>query len=175
MLIKKLREDLKQAMINEVKSRKEHKEVSENDIAIKTSCRAIISMFPEIGKKPADATDEDVIKLGKKYIKSEKIRLLYSMKVLGPDNVGGLSTSDLSKLVNAKLIEHDEVLTSLSIKHIKSYLPKALSEGEIVSWIKDNIDFTQFKNKMQAMKPIMIHFEGAADGNLVRQIIQKSF
>ena len=35
-------------------------------IAQKTVSRAIISMFPEIGKKPAQATDDDTIKLLKK-------------------------------------------------------------------------------------------------------------
>jgi len=168
MLIKKLKQDLQQAMSAEIKARK----TIEQSAPIKDSCRAIISMFPEIGKKSSDATDEDVIKLGKKYIKNEKERLLYTMKILGQSDVDGLSAPDLKKLINSKLAEHDEKLTSLTIEHIQSYLPKALTEVEITAWIKDNIDFSQFKNKMQAMKPIMAHFKGAVDGNVVKKIIQ---
>ena len=46
------------------------------------------------------------------------------------------------------------------------------SEDEIVAWVNDNIDFSQFKSKMQAMGPIMKHFGARADGNVVRSILQ---
>ena len=45
-------------------------------------------------------------------------------------------------------------------------------EDDISAWIASNVDFSQFKNKMQAMKPIMAHFGAAADGNLVKKILQ---
>jgi hypothetical protein len=47
------------------------------------------------------------------------------------------------------------------------------SEEEIVAWINENIDFSEFKNKMQAMGSIMKHFGPAADGDTVKQILQK--
>ncbi len=55
---------------------------------------------------------------------------------------------------------------------LKSYLPQQADEAEIRAWIAANIDFSQFKNKMQAMKPIMAHFAGRADGNTVRKVLE---
>jgi Glu-tRNA(Gln) amidotransferase subunit E-like FAD-binding protein len=44
---------------------------------------------------------------------------------------------------------------------------------EIISWIKENIDFSEYKNKMQAMGAIMKHFGKQADGKMVNEILQK--
>ena len=55
----------------------------------------------------------------------------------------------------------------------KAYLPVELDEAVIEAWIKDNIDFSEFKNKMQAMKPIMAHFGNQVDGNVVKGIIER--
>jgi uncharacterized protein YqeY len=55
---------------------------------------------------------------------------------------------------------------------LEGYLPKAPTESEIREWIEQNIKIDEFKNKMQAMKPIMNNFGGAADGNIVRKIIE---
>lgn len=55
----------------------------------------------------------------------------------------------------------------------KGYLPVELDEKVVEDWIKKNIDFSQFKNKMQAMKPIMAHFKGQIDGNVVKGIIER--
>lgn len=54
---------------------------------------------------------------------------------------------------------------------LESYVPKAPGEEEIRAWIAANINLAEFNNKMQAMKPIMAHFGGLADGNLVRRIL----
>ena len=54
----------------------------------------------------------------------------------------------------------------------QGYLPKQASEEEIRKWIQENIDFSVFKNKMQAMKPIMAHFGSSVDGNTVKNILQ---
>jgi len=43
---------------------------------------------------------------------------------------------------------------------------------EIVAFIQEHIDFSQFKNKMQAMAPIMKHFGETADGHAVKKILQ---
>ena len=48
-----------------------------------------------------------------------------------------------------------------------------VDQAEIISWIKDNIDFSQFKNRMQAMGPVMKHFGKLADGKLVNQILKE--
>ena len=47
------------------------------------------------------------------------------------------------------------------------------SRPEIEAWIKENIDLTGYKNPIQAMGPVMKHFGKLADGNLVKQILQK--
>jgi hypothetical protein len=47
------------------------------------------------------------------------------------------------------------------------------SREEIIAWISENIDFSDFKNKMQAMGPIMKHFGKQADGKMVNQILQE--
>jgi hypothetical protein len=44
---------------------------------------------------------------------------------------------------------------------------------EIIGWIEANIDFAQYKNKMQAMRPIMEHFGKQADGKQVNQILKE--
>jgi len=181
-LLKLLKENLKYAMTVEMGIRKqpavgEHmlamqKELFDTCISQKTVSRAIISMFPEIGKKPADATDDDVIKLLRKYIGQEKERELYQQKYLKQEDVEGKTASQLKRLVNDKLQELGEALTSPEIKIAQSYLPKQASEEEIISWINDNLDLSSFKNKMQAMKPIMQQFNGA-DGNFIRSILLK--
>ena len=56
---------------------------------------------------------------------------------------------------------------------VEGYLPKMATDDEIRAWISANIDFSQYKNKMQAMGPIMKHFGPNADGTRVRQLLQK--
>ncbi len=55
---------------------------------------------------------------------------------------------------------------------LEGYLPKQPTEAEIREWIDNNIDMADFKNRMQAMKPIMGNFGGAADGNMVKKILE---
>ncbi|MBW1792091.1 MAG: GatB/YqeY domain-containing protein [Deltaproteobacteria bacterium] len=61
--------------------------------------------------------------------------------------------------------------SSAYLEVLEGYLPKQASEDEIREWVAANIDFNQFKNKMQAMKPIMTHFAGVTDGNIVKKIL----
>jgi len=55
---------------------------------------------------------------------------------------------------------------------LDGYMPKAPSEAEIRAWVEKNINFADFPNKVQAMKPIMANYSGLADGNLVRRILE---
>lgn len=91
-----------------------------------------------------ELTDEEVVGTLKKLIKSE--RELLSQK--------GGSTSEF-------------------IVVVEGYLPKMASREDIIHWITGNIDFSDFKNKMQAMGPIMKHFGAAADGNEIKKILQE--
>jgi uncharacterized protein YqeY len=58
------------------------------------------------------------------------------------------------------------------IRTIESYLPKMVTEEEIAAFIRENIDFSVFKNTMQAMGPIMKHFGETADGHAVKRVLK---
>lgn len=82
----------------------------------------------------------------------------------------------LRKLINSEkeLLEKSaKGMTSPFIGIIEAYLPKMATEDEIRQWISANIDFSAYKNKMQAMGAIMAHFGASADGNRVKQILQR--
>ncbi len=111
------------------------------DEATKNTLRVIMGEFARQPEK--DISDDDVIKIIKKLVKSEK-------EVMDKSN-----TAEPSPFMQVAA----------------GYLPKMASEEEITAWIAANIDFEAFKNKMQAMKPIMQHFGDRADGNLVKQIL----
>jgi uncharacterized protein YqeY len=174
-ILKEIKSNLKTYMLMEMKLRKEG--IIADDqfsmaVAQKTVARAIISMFPEIGKKPKDATDDDVIKLLKRYINNEKERLLYSYRYIVDEDVQGITYKELKKIVDLKIQELGDKLTSPKIAMAQRYLPKQATEEDIILWIKENIDFSNYKNKMQAMGPIMKQFKGA-DGNFVKGILLK--
>ncbi len=107
---------------------------------------AVRILIGEFQRQPEKVLDDDqVIGIIKKLLKSERELLA----------VSGQSTSDF-------------------IEVLEGYLPKQASEEEIRKWIQENIDFSVFKNKMQAMKPIMAHFGSSVDGNTVKNILQTS-
>ena len=109
----------------------------------KDTLRVILGEFGRLDKK--ELSDDEVVKILKKLIKSEK----------------------------EVLEQKGETADSEFIKVIENYLPKMATAEEILAWIQQNIDFSQFKNKMQAMGLIMKHFGATADGNIVKKIIQK--
>jgi len=108
----------------------------------KNILRVVMGEFGRQAQK--EIPDADVIQIIKKLVKSEKEVLAQS---------GGGQTN--------RFIEVAE-----------GYLPKMATEEEISTWIEANIDFSQFNNKMQAMKPIMAHFGASADGNRVKKVLQ---
>jgi len=108
----------------------------------KSTLRVIMGEFARADAK--ELSDDEVIKVLKKLIKSEKETLAQ------------------------KGSDEDTVF----IQIIETYLPQMASEDEIVAWVRNNIDLTQFKSKMQAMGPIMKHFGARADGNVVKNILQ---
>jgi uncharacterized protein YqeY len=109
----------------------------------KDTLRVILGEFGRLDKK--ELSDDEIVNILKKLMKSEK------------------------ETLEQKGVAED----SEYIKIIKSYLPKMATEAEITEWINRNIDFSQFKSKMQAMGAIMKHFGATADGNFVKNIIQK--
>ena len=92
-------------------------------------------------------------------------------KVLSDDEVVGI----LRKLLKAEketLERGGTGETSTYMQTITNYLPQPAEDQEIASWIAENIDFTQYKNRFQAMGAIMQHFGARADGNRVKAVLQ---
>jgi uncharacterized protein YqeY len=127
-----LQEQIKKDLAAAMKARDEEK---------KDALRVIMGEFSRQSQK--DISDQDVIKIVKKLIKSEKEVLAQSGG--GEDN--------------------------RFIQVAGDYLPRMATEDEVKAWISSNIDFGAFKNKMQAMGPIMKHFGDQADGNMVKKIL----
>ncbi|MGA7144499.1 MAG: GatB/YqeY domain-containing protein [Desulfobacterales bacterium] len=109
----------------------------------KDTLRVILGEFGRLDKK--EISDDEAVKILKKLIKSEK----------------------------EVLEQKGDTEHSAFIEIVESYLPKMAAEEEISAWIRQNIDFSQYKNKMQAMGVIMKHFGATADGNVVKEILQK--
>jgi uncharacterized protein YqeY len=140
----KIRNDLKTALRNK-------------DDSARDTLRQILSEFPNLTvpivlesgkkttrvKKPDEITDDDILDIIRKLVKSEKTVLEYKKEESSP-----------------------------YLALLEKYLPRMATEEEIKAWINANIDFTNFKNTMQAMGPVMKHFGKLADGNLVKQILQ---
>jgi len=143
-LPEKIKQDLKTAML------------TKNQEA-RNAMRLIMAEFPKLtvpltlasGKKssrlktPAEITDDDIIGIINGLVKSEQT-----------------------------VLELKQETTSEYLEILKCYLPKQVGRAEIEAWIEENIDFSQYKNKMQAMGTIMKHFGKTADGKLVNQILQ---
>lgn len=98
---------------------------------------------------------------------------------LGRADTKELSEDQIIRILKKLLKSEMEVMQtkgetfSAFIEVIEDYLPKMATDEEIVAWIQENIDFSQFKNQMQAMGPIMKHFGATVDGNRVRALLQK--
>lgn len=109
----------------------------------KSTLRVVMGEFGRLSRK--EISDDDAVKVLKKLVKDEKETMEKS------NDTGDSEYIDL----------------------IERYLPQTASEEDVRTWIKENIDLSQFKNKMQAMKPIMANFGSAADGNTVKKILQE--
>ena len=140
----KLKEDLKQAM-------------RDKDEAGRNTIRQVMSEFFKLtvpvtlegGKKSTrpktaeEITNDDIIGIIQGLVKSEHI-----------------------------MLEAKQEATSDYLQILETYLPRQVAREEIVDWVRGNIDFSQFKNKMQAMGVIMKHFGKTADGKLVNDILK---
>ena len=144
-LIDKLKADLKHSMLNK-------------DIQARSTIRQIMSEFPRL-------TVPITLESGKKTTRPKKSEEITNDDVIGI--IQGLVKSERIVL-EAKKEESSEYLNIL-----ESYLPQMASREEIIAWIEENIDFSEYKNKMQAMGAIMKHFGKQADGKLVNSILQQ--
>jgi uncharacterized protein len=129
-----LQEKIKKDLAAAMKARDDEK---------KSALRVIMGEFGRQAQK--EISDEDIIKIIKKLIKSER-EVLERSGAAQPNRF---------------------------IEVAESYLPQLANETEIKAWIAANIDFSGYKNKMQAMRPIMQHFGANADGNMVKKILSE--
>lgn len=144
-LLEKLKQDLKQATLNK-------------DAEVRNTVRQIMAEFPRL-------TVPITLESGKKTTRLKKPEEITNDDIIGIIN--GLVKSEQT------VLEAKKQATSEYLEILQTYLPQMASREEIVAWIRENIDFTQFKNKMQAMGPIMKHFGKQADGKQVNQILSE--
>jgi uncharacterized protein YqeY len=143
-LLQKLKKDLKTSMLDK-------------DQEVRNTIRLIMAEYPKLTvpitldsgkttrlKKPEEITNDDIIGIIRGLIKSEHT------------------------VLEAKREDSSEYLEIL-----ESYLPIMATEKEIIVWIKGNIDFSEYKNKMQAMGTIIKHFGKLADGKMVNRILRE--
>jgi hypothetical protein len=143
-LYDKIRQDMKRAMIKK-----------EN--VVRDTMRLIMGSFPsltisitlESGKKttrvktPEEITDEELLNIIRKFVKSEKTVLEIKKE----------TTSDYLELLNL-------------------YLPRMATSQEIEQWVRDNVVLSKFKSPVQAMGVVMKHFGKLADGNQVKEVLK---
>ena len=143
-LLDKVKQDLKTAML------------TKNPEA-RNAMRLVMAEFPKL-------TVPLTLESGKKSTRLKKPEEITNDDIIGIIN--GLVKSEQT------VLEAKRKTTSEYLEILKLYLPKMASREEIVAWIKENIDFSQYKNKMQSMGTIMKHFGKTADGKQVNQILQ---
>jgi uncharacterized protein YqeY len=141
----KVRADLKTAM-------------REKNQGGRDTLRQIMAEFPKL-------TVPLTLESGKKSTRLKKPEEISDDDVIGI--IRGLAKSEQT------VLEATGKTTSEYLDILQLYLPQMISQDEIVSWIKDNIDFSQFKDRMQAMGPVMKHFGKLADGKIVNQILKE--
>ena len=144
-LLVKVKQDLKTAMLSKNQE-------------TRNAMRQIMSEFPKL-------TVPLTLESGKKSTRLKKPEEITNDDIIGIIN--GLVKSEQT------VLEAKKEATSQYLEILQLYLPKMVSREEIAAWIKENINFSQFKNKMQAMGIIMKHFGKTADGKLVNQILQE--
>jgi len=141
----KIKADLKRAMLTK-------------DTDFRDAIRVVMGEYPKLTipitlesgkktfrvKKPTEITDDDLLGIIRGMVKSEK-----------------------------SVLELQKKETSPFLLALDSYLPKMISKEEVMAWINENIDFSQYKSPMQAMAPIMKHFGKLADGNMVKGMLQE--
>ena len=138
-LLGKIRQDLKAALHNK-------------DHGVRDTLRQIMSEFPNLTvpiqlesgkkttrlKKPEEITDDDILDIIRRLVKSEKI-----------------------------VLEAKKETSSDYLQTLERYLPRMATRKEITAWVRANIDLEDFKSPLQAMGPVMKHFGKQADGSLV--------
>ncbi len=119
-------------------------------------------------------TDLKTAMLERDFAKRDAIRII--LGEMSRDRNKDLDNMKIVSIIKKLIKDEKESHNDLMFINIcRDYIPVEVSEKAIEKWIKENIDFSQYRNKMQAMKPVMEYFKGQADGNVVKAIIQKGY
>lgn len=122
----------------------------------------------------------DMLKANKEGTIQEKntLKLIFGEIQRLPDK--NPSDLEIIKIIKKLKQHHDDAvaknyhgINGELIDILYKYIPKDVDEKEVKAWIFSNINFDDYKNKMQAMKPIMNEFAGRIDGNKVKKIIEE--
>ena len=128
-------------------------------------------IYKRIQDKELDTFSRNVFKLLKSEMQKERDKEVSDSRVI--------------KIIKSMVNGCEEMLTyldpdadkqaygenALSINLLSYYLPKEASEAEIANYSDKNVDFSEFKNKMQAIGVVKDHFGTAVDGNTIKKII----
>ncbi|MBU1712916.1 MAG: GatB/YqeY domain-containing protein [Proteobacteria bacterium] len=142
-LLDKLKADLKSSMLKK-------------DDQVRNTVRQVMSEYPKL-------TAPLTLESGKKSFRLKKGEEITDDDILGI--IRGLVKSEKT------VLELTKKETSVYLEILSTYLPQMVGREETEAWIKENIDFSQYKNSMQAMGTVMKHFGKLADGNLVKKIL----
>jgi uncharacterized protein YqeY len=125
---------------------------------IRDAIRVIMGEYPKL-------TVPITLESGKKTFRVKKPEEITDDDLLGI--IRGLAKSEKS------VLELQKKESSPYLQVLESYLPKMADKDEVLAWIKENIDFADYKSPMQAMGTIMKHFGKLADGNMVKELLQE--
>lgn len=77
----------------------------------------------------------------------------------------------LIKYEEERLRHYSTISTTEYLNILKSYVPQQVDIAEIEEWIKNNIDFSKLKNKMQAIGIVGRHFGSSASNELIKEVV----
>ena len=120
---------------------------NKEDLVDVSMLKVIVGEFQRQEKKVLE--DGDVIRILRRLEKSE-LELLGCLK-------------------DPVLVRSSEIF----LRIVRGYIPAMISEAEVEKWIKENIDFSKFKNKMQVVGVVLKHFGSVVDGSKVKLLIQR--
>ncbi len=173
LLMSQIKIRLRLAMKEEIECRKNNISGSRLNDALcnKIVSRTIISMCPETGYKPDQIPDSEVGILLKRYLKQEKVRMLYSARYITAVDVEGKGAKDAAALEKQRLLDLNDFLINDKIKTILSYLPDEISPDVIKEFILSNCPKEWKDGKI--IGEVMKFYKGQADGNLVKKVLQE--
>ena len=135
--------------------------------------------------KLALRTRQETLKNAIRQVMSEFFRLTVPVVLEGgkkstrPKTAEEITNDDIIGIIQGLIksehivLEAKKETSSEYLRILEGYLPRQASREEIAAWVKANVDFSRYKNRMQAMGEIMKHFGKSADGRLVNQILKE--